>query len=75
VVLLYLGVTGGEGLRAEVGHPFSDEADWHAVFTAYIRGIFPTDLLNKRVVLDQTPAWVMPRSRPVIEIFPSRPSE
>jgi hypothetical protein len=75
VVLLYLGFTGDEGLRAAVGLPFADDADWHAAFTAYIRGIFPTDLLNKRVVFDQTPAWVMSRSRPVIEISPSRVSE
>jgi hypothetical protein len=75
VVLLYLGFTGDEGLRADVGPPFADDADWQAAFTAYIRTIFPTDLLDKRVGFSQAPAWVMSRSRPVMEISPSHVKE
>ncbi len=72
IVLLYLGFTGDEGLRAEVGPPFSNDEDWRKAFAEYIQDIFPTDLLDKRVEFNQAPVWVIARSRPVMEISASR---
>jgi hypothetical protein len=72
IVLLYLGFTGDEGLRAEVGPPFSSDEDWRKAFAEYIQNIFPADLLDKRVEFTQVPVWVIARSRSVIEISASR---
>lgn len=71
VVLLYLGFTGDEGIR-DVGQPFTDDFEWQQAFERYIKDIFPTDLVNKRLEIESVPVWLLSRSRPVIEISGSR---
>lgn len=66
VVLIYLGFLGDEGIR-DAGTPFSDDADWQHAFGNYIRSAFPTDLLGRRIDAGKAPAWILSRSRLVLE--------
>jgi hypothetical protein len=50
VVLVYLGFTGDEGIR-DVGPPFADEEDWRWALSTYLEGVWPPDLLEKRIDL------------------------
>ena len=68
VVLLYLGFTGDEGLREEVGRPFIDDADWQSAFRAYSGGVVPMELFEKRLVIGSLPVWLLSRSRAVMSV-------
>jgi len=66
VVLVYLGFFGDEGIR-DVGPPFADDADWQRAFGTYIRDVFPSDLIDRRLDIGPAPAWILSRSWPVLE--------
>ena len=72
VVLIYLGFTGDEGIRADAGVPFVDAADWRAAFSGYTRDIIPLDLLDRRIDLGPAPAWLTLQSRAVMEVSAPR---
>ena len=74
VVLLYLGFTGDEGIR-DVGEPFPDDASWQRAFAEYSNPSIPMELVGNRLRLDQPPAWIVSRSRPVLSISPSSGSK
>ncbi|UCZ56621.1 hypothetical protein LGV61_12960 [Desulfurispirillum indicum] len=67
-VLLYLGFTGDAG----VGKPFSDDANWQNAFRKHTQSAWPADLLDRRLVVNDTPVWVVSRSRPIIEPSPPK---
>ncbi len=73
VVLIYLGFTGDEGIRADAGAPFADAADWRAAFAGYTRSIIPLELLDRRIDLGPAPAWLTLQSRAVMEVSAPRP--
>lgn len=65
-VLLYLGFTGGEGIR-DAGEPFKDEGHWQQVFREHLQGVCPLEILNAPVQVGPTRFWVLSRSRPTLE--------
>jgi len=67
VVLLYLGFAGDDGI-SDVGDPFADDADWHAAFDAYSAEVAPSELLDRRLEIGSTPAWLLSRSRPMLGV-------
>lgn len=70
-VLLYLGFTGDDGIR-DVGQPFRDDEHWQDVFGAHLKAVCPTSALAGPVNVGPTPFWVLSRSRPVLEVSPSK---
>jgi len=72
-VLLYLGFTGDAGI-GDAGAPFVDDDDWQRAFAEYARDAWPVELLGRRLDVEGTPAWVVSRSRPVLEHSPARSS-
>lgn len=66
VVLIYLGFTGDEGIR-DVGEPFRDEVDWSDALSGYMEAWFPSDLIDRRLEIRGTPAWILSRARRVLE--------
>ena len=71
VVLVFLGFIGDEGIR-DVGPPFADEEDWSWALSTYFEGVWPPDLLKRRIDLGPAPVWVISRSRPVLGASPPR---
>ena len=71
VVLVYLGFTGDSGI-ADAGRPFRDDADWQAAFGEYATEAGALGLFNRRHEIVGTPAWLLSRCRPVIEISSPR---
>ena len=72
-VLLYLGFTGDVGIE-DAGAQFKDDANWQQAFALYASGAVPLCLFDHRLEAGGTPLWLMSRSRPVIEVSPSRAS-
>jgi len=72
-VLLYLGFTGDAGI-ADAGAPFVDDDDWQRAFGEYARDALPARFLDRRLDVAGTPAWVVSRSRPVLQHSPARSS-
>jgi hypothetical protein len=68
-VLVYLGFTGDDGLESQL-QPFIDEEDWADAFATYRSPVAPESLFERRHLIGSTPAWVISRSRPVIEASP-----
>lgn len=71
-VLVYLGFTKDEGI-SDAGAPFRDTADWQRAFAQYTEGHVPHRVLEQRLNFWEAPAWVLVRSRPVLEQSPPRP--
>lgn len=67
VVLIYLGFTGDEGIRADAGAPFADSDDWREAFSDYAKGTIPLELFEKRIDFGGTPVWLASRSRAILE--------
>jgi hypothetical protein len=72
-VLLYLGFTGDEGIRAPGREPFANDVHWQAVFRDYLKGVCPTAILDAPLLIASEKLWVLSRSRDVLE--PSPPVE
>ena len=72
VVLLYLGFTNDEGIR-DAGEPFADDSDWQRAFEQYANGVFPIELLNRRIEFTGTPVWILCKSRTVLQSSPPIP--
>jgi hypothetical protein len=72
-VLVYLGFTKDEGI-SDAGLPFRDGAHWQEVFAQYTQGHVPNELLEQRLNFWEAPAWVLVRSRPVLEQSPPPPA-
>jgi hypothetical protein len=70
VVLIYVGFTGDEGIRADAGVPFANDADWQLAFAKYVEGTVPLELFDRRLEFGGTPVWLLSRSRPVLEQSP-----
>jgi len=70
-VLVYLGFSGDSGI-ADAGTPFTDSAHWQAVFAAYAQAVVPKDLFERRIECGIASAWLLVRSRPVIEASSAR---
>ncbi|HEY8054467.1 MAG TPA: hypothetical protein VIE13_01000 [Terriglobales bacterium] len=70
-VLVYLGFLGDEGIR-DVGEPFRNSVDWQDAFHACARGVAPPELFETRLDIGPAPAWVLVRSRLVLEPSPAR---
>jgi len=70
-VLMYLGFTGDEGIR-DVGEPFATDQHWQDTFGAHLKAVCPTSPLSGPVQLESARFWVVSRSKPVLEISPSR---
>ena len=68
-VLIYLGFLGDTGLGAGF-RPFLSHDDWKAVLTAHAHGVGAESLFETHFVVAGTPAWVLVRSRPVLEVSP-----
>jgi len=66
VVLMYLGFTGDDGIR-DAGAPFADQADWDAAFASYAADVVPLSIFDSRLLIHDTPVWLLSRARPVIE--------
>ena len=66
-VLVYLGFSGDGGI-ADAGEPFTDLAHWNTAFAAYAHSVVPKDLFERRINCGAAPAWLLVRSRPVIEV-------
>ena len=73
VVLLYLGFTGDEGI-ADAGEPIRDDAHWQALFAGHARDVGVSSALERRLEFGAAPAWVLCRSRVVMESSPPRRS-
>lgn len=69
--LVYLGFTGDEGIE-DVGGRFLDDQHWRECFTAHAGSTMPVELLDRRLDLGRSPAWVLCRSRVVLEVSLSR---
>jgi len=72
VVLLYLGFTGDEGI-ADAGEPIRDDAHWRTLFAGHARDVGVSSALEQRLDFGAAPAWVLCRSRVVMERSPPRP--
>ena len=72
VVLLYLGFTGDEGI-ADAGEPIRDDEHWQALFRGNAFDVGVSSALERRLDFGATPAWVLCRSRGVLERSPPRP--
>ena len=71
-ILVYLGFTGDEGIR-DAGDPFANDGDWRRAFDAYSRNVIPTEMREgRRLDIGVTPAWLLVRSREVMEQSISR---
>lgn len=70
VVLVYLGFTGDEGIREDVGAPFRDDTDWQRAFSEYAHGVVPLDLFDRRLDVGLSPVWLLSRSRPILQQSP-----
>lgn len=66
IVLVYLGFTGDGGI-ADAGEPLRDDAHWRAVLRRHAEGVGMAGVWEKRLDFGAAPAWVLCRSRPVIE--------
>ena len=71
-VLVYLGFTGDEGIR-DVGEPFANDDHWQHTFRDYLQTVCPTSVLAALIDVGPASFWVLSRSRPIIEVSPSRP--
>ena len=58
-VLVYLGFTGDEGIREDLGAPFSGESAWRVALRAHAFGQVPDALWETRLDVDGTPAWLL----------------
>jgi hypothetical protein len=70
-VLIYLGFTGDDGIR-DAGLPFLDDADWCRAFGDYTKNRIPASMLERRLEFGAAPAWLLVRSRAVLEQSPAR---
>jgi len=68
-VLIYLGFLGDTGLGGEF-RPFFSHDEWKGVLTEHAHEIRAEGLLDTHFVVGDTPAWVLVRSRPVLEVSP-----
>lgn len=71
-VLVYLGFTADEGI-SDAGPHFRDASDWRRAFTQFTQGRLPERILERRLDFSEAPAWVLARSRPILEQSPPRP--
>jgi hypothetical protein len=69
-VLVYLGFCGDSGM-VDAGAPFQSDADWRVRFGEYAASVVPRDIFDRRLDCGAAPAWLLVRSRRVIE--PSEP--
>jgi hypothetical protein len=72
VVLVYIGFTGDTGIE-DVSTPFRDAGHWREHFADHLRRISPNDLTERRLDFGQAAAWMLVRSRAVIEVSKRRP--
>jgi hypothetical protein len=72
-VLVYLGFLGDDGI-ADAGAPFSGSAHWETVFGRYASSAVPGSIFEQRIECGSAPVWFLVRSRRVIEMSPSRPT-
>ena len=70
-VLVYLGFCGDDGI-VDAGMPFADPTHWNAVFAEYARSVVPQDLFERRIDCGAASAWLLIRSRQVLETSPAR---
>jgi hypothetical protein len=69
-ILIYLGFLGDTGLAGPY-RPLSSPDHWRAVLTEHARQISADCLLDTHFLVGTTPAWVVIRSRPVLEPSPN----
>jgi hypothetical protein len=66
-VLVYLGFVGDTGI-ADAGAPFESAAHWQESFGDYTSSVVPKELFERRLECGRAPAWLLVRSRRVIEL-------
>jgi len=71
-VLVYLGFVADTGI-SDAGTPFATEANWRSAFAEYAYSVVPNELFERRLECGAAPAWLLVRSRPVLEVSPPRP--
>jgi hypothetical protein len=70
-VLVYLGFLADEGI-VDAGAPFADSAQWERAFAQYAHPIVPKDLFERRIECGAAAAWLLVRSRPVLQVSQPR---
>ena len=72
-VLVYLGFTGDMGI-VDLGVPLTSDVHWREVFFSHTDGVLPSGLLERKLCCGAAPAWILLRSRPIIEPSSPRPA-
>jgi hypothetical protein len=70
-VLVYLGFTGDWGI-SDIGPPLQNAAHWDLVFSSHAEYIVSSEIFEKRLNCGMAPAWILVRSRSVIEQSPTK---
>lgn len=65
-VVVYLGFTGDNGIK-DAGEPFVDDGHWRSVFMSHAASVVPSGMFERRLDCGLAPAWLLIRSRPVLE--------
>lgn len=71
-VVVYLGFVGDAGI-VDAGAPFTDAAEWEASFAQYSASTVPRDVFERRLECGAAAAWLLVRTRPVLEVSGPRP--
>jgi hypothetical protein len=71
-VLVYLGLTGDDGIR-DVCEPFAHDDHWQHTFRDHLQTVCPTSVLAVPIDVGPASFWVLSRSRPILEVSPPRP--
>jgi hypothetical protein len=71
--VVYLGFIGDSGI-ADVSAPFRDDAHWRDTFEQYAEPVVPLRFFERRLQCGSAPAWILVRSRPVLQLSEPRSS-